>query len=397
MVSYLSAALFAAATFGLAALLAQGVCLRRHLRGPAAVPRRFPPISVLKPLCGVDDGLEENLATFAAIDYPDYEVVLGVRSPSDPAWPVARAAVGRWPRRFRAVLQRGEPGLNPKVNQLVTLARAARHDLLVVSDSNVRVAPGYLREVAALLEDPAVGLVTHPIAGVGERRLGSLMDHLHLAGAVAPGVVGAKRLAGRDIVVGKSMALRRADLAALGGFEVVKDVLAEDYVMGLLVPRQLGKRVVMARQPILDVSSGRTVGEFAARYQRWGVLQRQAVGPSAYAARPRPPARSVVPAPPRWRSTPPPGGRCGRAGSAGVSWRWCRPRTWSSGSPRPGASCTARWTGAATGCGCCPAPGSPPGRRRRSRRRCPRSARSPAPDAAPLLRFGRAGWRAPEP
>jgi ceramide glucosyltransferase len=284
MASCLSAALFAAAALGLVVILAQGICLRRHLRSPAAVPASFPSISVLKPLCGVDDGLEENLAAFAALDYPEYEVVLGVKSPSDPAWAVARAAARRWPRRFRAVLQRGEPGLNPKVNQLVTLARAARHGVLVVSDSNVRVASGYLREVAALLEDPGVGLVTHPIAGVGERRLGSLMDHLHLAGAVAPGVLSAKRLAGRDIVVGKSMAFRRQDLAALGGFEAVKDVLAEDYVMGLLVPRLLGKRVAVARQPILNVSSGRTVGEFAARYQRWGVLQRQAVGPSAYAA-----------------------------------------------------------------------------------------------------------------
>ena len=284
MASYLSAALFAAALVGLLVLLAQGACLRSHLRQPRAVPAVRPPVSVLKPLCGVDDGLEENLATFATLDYPEYEVLLGVRSPSDPAWPVARAAARRWPRRFRVVMQRGEPGLNPKVNQLVTLARAARHDVLVVSDSNVRVEPGYLSEVVALLEDPTVGLVTHLIAGVGEERLGSLMDHLHLAGSVAPGVVGAKRLMGRDIVVGKSMALRRADLAAMGGFEAVKDVLAEDWVMGVMVPRLLGKRVAVARQPVLNVSARRGVSGFVARYQRWGVLQRQAVGPCAYGA-----------------------------------------------------------------------------------------------------------------
>ncbi len=284
MAAYLSAVLFAAAAVGLAALLAQCASLRRHVRGPAAVPRSQPPISILKPLCGLDDALEENLARFAALDYPEYEVVLGVRSASDAAWSVARAAARRWPGRFRAVLQRGEPGMNPKVNQLVTLARAARHDVLVVSDSNVRVAPGYLSEIAALLEDASVGLVTHAIVGVGEERLGSLMDHLHLAGSVAPGVVAAKRLAGRDIVVGKSMALRRGDLARMGGFEAVKDVLAEDYVMGLMVSRVLGKRVAVGRLPIENVSAGRTVGEFAARYQRWSVLQRQAVGPWVYAS-----------------------------------------------------------------------------------------------------------------
>ena len=210
--------------------------------------------------------------------------MLGVRSARDAAFGPARAAAGRWPGRFRVAVQRGEPGLNPKVNQLVTLARAARHGILVVSDSNVRVEAGYLAEIAALLEDDSVGLVTHPIVGVGEARIGSLLDHLHLAGAIGPGVVAAKRLAGRDIVVGKSMALRRADLEALGGFEAVKDVLAEDYVMGVMVSEVLGKQVAVARRPVQNVSSHRSVREFAARYRRWGVIQRQAVGTTVYAS-----------------------------------------------------------------------------------------------------------------
>jgi ceramide glucosyltransferase len=276
--------LLASAALGLALIAVQVLVLRRHLAARPRAPRRTPPVSILKPLCGLDDGLEESLAGFADLDYPEYEVLLGVKEARDPAFPVACAAARRWPRRFRVVLQRGEPGWNPKVNQLVTLSRAARHDLLVVSDSNVRVERGYLSEIAALLEDEAVGLVTHPIIGVGEARLGSLMDHLHLAGAIAPGVVTAQRLARRDIVVGKSMALRRADLAAMGGFEAVKDVLAEDYVMGLMVSTVLGKRVAVARRPVQNVSERRTVADFAARYRRWGVLQRCAVGRLPYGA-----------------------------------------------------------------------------------------------------------------
>ena len=282
----LSLVLFAMAGLGLAVIAAQYLVLRRHVREASPAPRCTPLISILKPLCGVDDGLEANLAVFADLDYPDYEVVLGLRSPRDAAWGVARAAARRWPGRFRVVLQRGEPGLNPKVNQLVTLARAARGDLLVVSDSNVRVERGYLAEIAALLEDQEVGLVSHLLVGVGvgvgESRLGSLMDHLHLAGAVAPGVVAAKRLVGRDIVVGKSMALRRRDLGEMGGFEAVKDVLAEDYVMGLMVSDVLGKRVEIGRRPVQNVSERRTLAQFAARYSRWSVLQRQAVGPVIY-------------------------------------------------------------------------------------------------------------------
>ena len=274
---------FALAAVGLAAVAVQLALLLRHLRGPVRPPRSATPVSILKPLCGVDDGLEENLASFAALAWPDFEVVLGVRSAGDPAYPLARAAARRWPGRFRVVLQRGAPGMNPKVNQLLTLARAARHDVLVVSDSNVRVDPGYLAEIVGLLEDEEVGLVTHPISGEGEVRLGSLMDHLHLTGAITPGIVAAKSLAGRDIVVGKSMALRRRDLEALGGFESVRDVLAEDYVMGCMISRVLGKRVAVARTPVRNVSTSRSVRDFSARYRRWGVIQRHAAGRLPYA------------------------------------------------------------------------------------------------------------------
>ncbi len=289
MLVAVSVTLWAVAAIGLAAAVVQTWVLARHARGVDPAPRTEPFVSVLKPLCGADDDLAENLASFAVQEYPRYEtpryeVLLGVRTRDDAAYPHALAAASRWPGKFRVVVQRGEPGMNPKVNQLVTLARAARGEVLVVSDSNVRVAPGYLAGIAGILEDPAVGLVTHAIAGVGEERAGSLLDNLHLAGAVAPGVVAAKRLGGRDVVVGKSMAFRRPDLAALGGFETVKDVLAEDYALGVLVPSRLGKRVAIASRPVLSVSRSRTVGSFVARYSRWAVLQRQAVGPAVYAA-----------------------------------------------------------------------------------------------------------------
>jgi ceramide glucosyltransferase len=187
--------------------------------------------------------------------------------------------VARWPERFRLALQHGAPGLNPKVNQLITLADAARHDLLVISDSNVRVDPRYLWEVAHAFSDPQVGCLTHPVVGVGERRLGSLLDNLHLTSSVAPGMLAAKELAGRDLVVGKSMALRREDLEQLGGFFSVKDVLAEDYVVGAWISRRLGKRVVVAASPVFNVSQDKSVGAFFRRYMRWSVIHRTAVAP----------------------------------------------------------------------------------------------------------------------
>jgi len=279
----LSLALFLAALVGLVLLAVQLWSLRRHVAARRGEPGRMPPVSVLKPLCGVDDGLRENLESFAFLDFPQYEVLLGVQDDADPAWPVAVAAVTRWPERFRLVRQRGAPGLNPKVNQLITLARAARNDVLVISDSNVRVRPGYLREIAWHLQAEDVGLVTHPVVGVGERSVGALFENLHLTASVGPGVVAAKRLAGRDMVVGKSMALRRRDLEALGGFECVKDVLAEDYVLGLKVARELGKRVALAASPVENVNTDRPVRGFLGRYRRWCVMQRMIAGRPIYA------------------------------------------------------------------------------------------------------------------
>ncbi len=280
----MAAALLALAGFGLALAVVQAIALRLHLRRLSPEPRSLPFMSILKPLCGVDDDLERNLRSFARLRYPAYEVLLGVKDAHDAALEVALEAARRWPRVFRVVLQKGAPGLNRKVNQLITLSAAARGEILVVSDSNVRVRRDYLRGIAAAFDDPGVGLVTHPVAGVGERSVGALLDNLTLCGSIAPGVVSAKRIAHKDVVVGKSMALRRADLRAMGGFERLKDVLAEDFLSGRIVVNELGKRVALVPEPVLNVSRSQSVAAFFSRYLRWSVMQRKAVGNVAYAA-----------------------------------------------------------------------------------------------------------------
>jgi ceramide glucosyltransferase len=273
----LSSLLFGAALLGLVALLIQRLAMERALRRPFALPRRHPGISILKPLCGADDELEENLAAFAALDYPRYEVLLGVRDERDAAWPLAQQAARRWPQVFRVLRQQGAPGLNPKVNQLATLERAARYELLLVSDSNTRPPPGYLSELAGLFDDAQVGCVSSAITGGGHLSFGALLDNLHLASSVGAGQLAAKQLADRDLVVGKSMALRREAIAALGGFAAYANVLAEDYVIGRDVTGKLGLRVAIARRPVVNVAVHRSVGSFFRRYLRWGVIHRTAV------------------------------------------------------------------------------------------------------------------------
>ncbi len=278
--------LAASALLGLLIAWSQLAAVWQHLRRPRAVPARRPAISILKPLCGLDDRLAGNLLSFADLPYANYEVLLGLRDENDPAHSLAWMATRRWPHRFRIVLQRGEAGLNPKVNQLVTLARQARHDILVISDSNTRVEADYLDDIAAHLEDPTVGLVTHLLAGDGEAesdaRLGAIADNLHITGVITPGVVAAKLLAGKDYVIGKSMAMRRDDLKALGGFESVKNVLAEDFVLGRAVADLLGKRVVLGRSVVKCISVRRALAGFTRRYARWNVMQHQCAGLLAY-------------------------------------------------------------------------------------------------------------------
>lgn len=277
MLTILSLILLVGAGIGSLALILQLVVTHWYMRKGPYSGTSTEGISILKPLCGVDDDLPGNLETFAALDYPNYEVVLGVKDRKDPAYPVALEAAARWPGRFRVVIQRGEPGLNPKVNQLITLSKAAKHDILLVSDSNIKVLPHYLTEIAAIFQDPEVGCVTHPIAGVGHKTVGSLLDNLHLASSAGTGMIAAKVVTGHDIVVGKSMALRRADLRKMGGFEAAKNHLAEDYVIGLLISDVLKKKVVIARTPVFNVSERRSLGGFFNRYRRWSVIHRTAI------------------------------------------------------------------------------------------------------------------------
>jgi ceramide glucosyltransferase len=282
MLDVISLVCFVAASLGLLVLVTQVFAVRRHAAEKPRGRTSSPGLSVLKPLCGVDDDLEENIERFAQLDYPEYEVLLGVRNTSDTAYPLAMRAAARWPERMRVVIQNGEPGLNPKVNQLITLGYAARYDILVISDSNVRVDRGYLSELAAEFEDPQVALVTNPIVGVGEQTLGALLDNLHMSTQTAPAMIAAKRVAGMGIVVGKSMALRRDVVEALGGFESLKDILAEDFVTGQRVRRELNGKIAVAHLPVQNVVRQRTVSGFFARYRRWNAIQRWAVPTPLY-------------------------------------------------------------------------------------------------------------------
>jgi len=252
-------------------------CLARKLSEPVPPATELPPISVLKPLRGLDDGLFANLMAICSDDYPDFEVLCCAADPNDPALEVARRVQVACPRRVIHVLcgDVGE-GKNPKIRLLRRMLPHAAHDWLLVSDSNVRPEAGYLRGLMATRQKNGAALVHSLLRAVGGRGLGAHLQNLQLNGWVASSVAFAD--AGRHPgVVGKSMLLDRQALALVGGFEAVQDVLAEDYVLGLCFVRA-GRGVALSSHLVPMVSEAMDVGRFFERQVRWGQLRRRVSG-----------------------------------------------------------------------------------------------------------------------
>jgi ceramide glucosyltransferase len=265
-------------------LFLRGMLWRRARPRGADVPRA-PRVTIFKPLAGHDDDLEANLESFARIDYPSFEIVFGVASPSDPAYAVARRFVARHRKLgARVVVTDPDAAVNPKVAQLVGMERVATGEVYVISDSNVRVEPSYLWSLVAELNDDRVGMVTSIFAGVGERSLGAALENLQLCASSAPGMVAFDAVSTRPLTVGKSMAVRRRDLARLGGFLPVGGVLAEDHALG----RRFLDAGFVARtslEPVQNRNVACTMGRTLERHTRWSKMRRT-LHPVAFAVEP---------------------------------------------------------------------------------------------------------------
>ena len=235
--------------------------------------RGVEPVSVLKPVAGIDDGLEANLRTFFAQNYPRYEIVFGVEGEEDPALELLRRMMRDHPQvEARVVVHDGGRGINPKVSNLRAMLTAAQHDLVVVSDSNIRVHSRYLQEMQAEMARPEVGLVTSLFAGVGEKTLGALVENAHINATVVAGVVVPTEVFGHPIAVGKSMMFRRSLIDKIGGLESVAYVLAEDYVIGRMF-HEAGFDVRLCPTPVMNVIARSTLSSFFRRQLRWNMIR----------------------------------------------------------------------------------------------------------------------------
>ncbi len=259
--------------------------LRKSRRAARRPLDRAAAVTIFKPLAGCDDELAANLESFAALDYPCFEILIGVASTRDPAYEVARDFVRRNKHvHARVVLTDRHAAQNPKVAQLLALSREARGELFVISDSNVRVPKNYLWSLLAELSRPGVGLVTSVFEGSGETSLGAALENLQLAVVVAPAVVLSTVLTNRPLTIGKSMAMWKRDLREIGGFSMVGDVLAEDHVLGdrfKAAGFSIRTSLEIIQNRNVDCSTRRTLE----RHARWAKIRR-ALSPRAFLLEP---------------------------------------------------------------------------------------------------------------
>jgi ceramide glucosyltransferase len=235
----------------------------------------FPgPVSILKPIRGIDPEAFENFASFCRQDYPDYEIVFCVDNENDPALPVIERLGRDFPeRQIRILFGSGRNAANDKVAKLSRLVREARYELLVISDSDVRVRPDYLRTVVAPLADPNVGAVTCFYVPADESTFVHSLQSIGMVSDFYAGVLVAQELDGIKFALGPTIATTRTRLAGFGGYAALENRPADDLLVGRLIAEQ-GYEVKLLRYSIQTVPDYDSIADLFHKRLRWIVVMR---------------------------------------------------------------------------------------------------------------------------
>jgi ceramide glucosyltransferase len=278
-------------SFGLATVLilvgayaigATAAAVHFSRRPPGAAPECVPSVTVLKPLHGSEPELRDNLRSFAAQDYPLFQLVLGVRDRTDSALPVADALIRDRPGHdIELVVDPRAAGSNLKVANLENMLPVARHDVIVLADSDMRVGRDYLRVVTAPLADPRTGVVTCLYKGVPDSGLWSRLAALHINFGFLPSALVGDRLGIGGGCFGATIAVRRAVLDRIGGFGRLRNELADDHRLGSAV-RELGLNTVLSPYIVENIVSEPSLASLWRHELRWARTSR-AMAPTGYA------------------------------------------------------------------------------------------------------------------
>jgi ceramide glucosyltransferase len=237
-------------------------------------PPFAPPVSNLKPIRGLDPDAYENLASFCRQDYPEYEILFCVGDEDDPALPVIEKLIADFPERpIRVLFGSGRNATNDKVAKLARLVSEAKHEIVVISDSDVRVKPDYLRTVVAPLADPQVGAVTCLYVPTHETTLVQNLQSVGMLADFYPGILVAWQLDGVKFALGPTIATSRSRLDGFGGYQAIENRPADDLLVGRLIADQ-GYAVKLLPYSISTVADYQTFRDLFHKRLRWIVVMR---------------------------------------------------------------------------------------------------------------------------
>jgi ceramide glucosyltransferase len=258
----------------LIALFSSWQFFRRTGRPNAADQTFTPPVSNLKPIRGLDPDAYENFASFCQQDYPDYELLFCVGEEDDPVVPILQKLAHDFPeRRIRVLFGSGGKGSNDKVVKLARLVSEAQHEVVVISDSDVRVQPDYLRTVVAPLADPKVGAATCFYVPIEEKTLAENLQTIGMFSDFYAGILVARQLDGVKFALGPTIATTRTRLAGFGGYGAIDNRPADDLLVGRLIAEQ-GYEVQLLPYTILTVADYQSMRDLLHKRLRWIVVMR---------------------------------------------------------------------------------------------------------------------------
>ena len=262
---------FAPLAYYLVSIFAAGRFFGRRGDLPAESPSFTPPVSIVKPIYGLDRETYENYASFCAQDYPEYEILFCVSDEADPAVAVIHKIIQDFPDRAIRLLIGSEPlGVSDKVNKLCRMAREAKHETLIVSDSDVRVDVDYLREVVAPFQDARVGGATCLYRGLTDNSLAADLEAIGNSTDFAAGVLVSWVFSEVNFMLGATMAVRKTVLAEIGGFESMVDYFSDDYELGNRIATN-GHRVALIPHPVAIVYPRQTMRDAFHHQLRWNL------------------------------------------------------------------------------------------------------------------------------